>query len=134
MPIFSVMLTIVALSSIGVPGTNGFVGEFLVLIGAFRTQPIPAFLSATVVVFAAVYLLWALQRIIYNPLEKPENKNLQDLNRRELALLVPLIAAIVWLGVYPAPVLNRTQAAATRLVQRVGGIPEGNASSMAGGR
>ncbi len=126
MPVFAVMLTIVALSSIGVPGTNGFVGEFLVLIGAFRTQPIAAVISATVIIFAAVYLLWALQRIIYNPLSKPENAALKDLNWREIGLLVPLIAAIFWLGFYPAPVLNRTHAAANRLVERMGGVPEAN--------
>lgn len=130
MPMFSVILSIVAMSSIGVPGTNGFVGEFLVLIGAFRTQPVAATLAATVVVFAAVYLLWALQRIIYNPLTKPENAALRDLNWRELGLLVPFVAAIVWLGVYPAPVLNRTHAAATRVVERVGGIPEANPTEL----
>ena len=119
MPVFAVMLTIVALSSIGVPGTNGFVGEFLVLIGSFRTQPIAATISATVVVFAAVYLLWALQRIIYNPLTKPENEHLHDLNWREIGLLIPLIAAIVWMGVYPSPVLEKTSAAANRFVTHV---------------
>ncbi|MEA3246202.1 MAG: hypothetical protein U9Q74_08595 [Gemmatimonadota bacterium] len=102
----------------------------LVLIGAFRTQPIAATISATVVVFAAVYLLWALQRIIYNPLTKPENAALRDLNWRELGLLVPLVAAIFWLGLYPAPVLNRTHAAATRVVERVGGIPEANPTDL----
>jgi len=126
MPIFAVLLTIVALSSIGVPGTNGFVGEFLVLIGSFRTHPVAAALSATVIITAAVYLLWALQRIIYNPLSRPENAGLKDLNRREIGLLVPLIVAIIWLGVYPAPVLNRMHDAATRLVVRMGGVPEGN--------
>jgi len=127
MPMFSVMLTIVALSSIGVPGTNGFVGEFLVLIGAFRTEPVAAVIAATVVVFAAVYLLWALQRIIYNPLSKPENAALKDLNWREIGLLVPLIAAIFWLGLYPAPVLNRTHAAATRIIERVHGTSDATA-------
>ena len=119
MPVFSTILTIVALSSIGVPGTNGFIGEFLVLVGSYRTQPIFAVVAATAVIFAAAYLLWALQRIIYNPLVKPENKGLPDLNWREIGLLIPLLVAIVWLGVYPAPVLRRTEAAATRLVRQV---------------
>ncbi len=130
MPMFAVVLSIVAMSSIGVPGTNGFVGEFLVLIGAFRTEPLAATISATVVIFAAVYLLWALQRIIYNPLTKPENAALRDLNWRELGLLVPLVVAIFWLGLYPAPVLSRTHAAATRVVERVGGIPEANPAEL----
>lgn len=121
MPVFAVMLTIVALSSIGVPGTNGFIGEFLVLIGSFRTQPYYAVVAATSVIFAAAYLLWAVQRIIYNPLVKPENAALKgmDLNWREIGLLAPLIAGILWLGVYPKPVLGKTEAAAQRMVQEV---------------
>jgi NADH-quinone oxidoreductase subunit M len=119
MPVFATILTLVSLSSIGVPGTNGFIGEFLVLVGSFRTQPIFALIASTAVIFAAAYLLWALQRIIYNPLTKPENKALPDLNWREIGLLLPLIFAIIWLGVYPAPVLDRTRDAAARLVHRV---------------
>ena len=119
MPVFSTILTIVALSSIGVPGTNGFIGEFLVLVGSFRTQPFFALIAATAVIFAAAYLLWALQRIIYNPLTKPENKILPDLNWREVGLLLPLIFAIFWMGVYPAPILDKTRDAAARFVHRV---------------
>jgi len=118
-PMFAALLTLVSLSSIGVPGTNGFVGEFLVLIGAFRTQPILAVISATAVIFAAAYLLWAIQRILFNPLDKKENEHIPDLNRRELALMAPLVAGIIWLGVYPQPVLRRMEAAATRFVQIV---------------
>ena len=121
MPIFAVFLTIVALSSIGVPGTNGFVGEFLVLVGSFPTQPWFTLIAATSVIFAAAYLLWAVQRIIYNPLVKPENQALagNDLNWREIGLLTPLLIAILWLGVYPKPVLEKTEAAADRLVRSV---------------
>jgi NADH-quinone oxidoreductase subunit M len=118
-PMFAAMLTIVTFSSIGVPGTNGFVGEFLVLIGAFRTQPIFAFVATTAVIISAAYLLWAIQRILFNPLDKPENEHIPDLNRRELAIMIPIIAAIIWLGVYPAPVLNRMQSAAARFVTQV---------------
>jgi NADH-quinone oxidoreductase subunit M len=118
-PLFAAMLTIVSLSSIGVPGTNGFVGEFLVLLGAFRTYPVLAVLSATAVIFAAAYLLWAIQRILFNPLDKPVNAHIADLNRRELLLMTPLIAGIVWLGVYPEPVLRRTERAAQRFVTHV---------------
>ena len=130
MPVFAVLLTIVALSSIGVPGTNGFVGEFLVLIGAFTTEPVAAVIATTVVVFAAVYMLWALQRIIYNPLSKPENAALKDLNWREIGLLLPLIAAIFWLGLYPAPILNRTHAAATRIIERVHGMSDATSAGV----
>jgi NADH-quinone oxidoreductase subunit M len=118
-PMFAAVLTFVSLSSIGLPGTNGFVGEFLVLIGSFRTYPVLTIIATTGVIFAAVYLLWALQRILFNPLDKPENEHVPDLNRRELAMLVPLIAAIIWLGVYPAPVLRRMEGSAQLLVNRV---------------
>src|SRR5687768_13340601 len=118
-PLFATLLTIVSLSSIGVPGTNGFVGEFLVLLGSFRTHPILAVVSATAVIFAAAYLLWAIQRILFNALDKPENRHIPDLNGRELALMVPLIAGIIWLGVHPQPVLDRMEGAATRFVQHV---------------
>ena len=120
-PLFAAILTFVSLSSIGLPGTNGFVGEFLVLVGSFKTYPVLTIIATTGVIFAAAYLLWALQRILFNPLDKPENSHLPDLNKRELALLVPLIAAIIWLGIYPAPVLRRTQASAQLLVDRVQG-------------
>jgi NADH-quinone oxidoreductase subunit M len=118
-PLFAALLTLVSLSSIGLPGTNGFIGEFLVLIGAFRTHPVLAVISATAVIFAAAYLLWAIQRILFNALDKPENMHIPDLNRRELALMTPLIACIIWLGVYPTPVLRRMEVAATRFVQQV---------------
>src|SRR6202171_159162 len=118
-PLFSALLVIVSLSSIGVPGTNGFVGEFLVLLGSYRTYPMFAVVSATGVIFAAAYLLWPLQLILFNPLSKSENAHLPDLNKRELALLVPIIAAIIWLGVYPAPVLRRMEGSAQLLVDRV---------------
>ena len=118
-PMFAAMLTIVTFSSIGVPGTNGFVGEFLVLIGSYRTEPVLAVIATTAVIISAAYLLWAIQRILFNPLDKPENEHIPDLNRRELAILLPLIACIVWLGVYPAPVLRRMEGAASRFVSLV---------------
>jgi NADH-quinone oxidoreductase subunit M len=118
-PMFAALLTIVTFSSIGVPGTNGFVGEFLVLIGAYRTHPVATLISTTAVIISAAYLLWAIQRILFNSLDKPENEHIADLNRRELALMVPIVAAIIWLGVYPAPVLRRMQPAAERFVRLV---------------
>ena len=118
-PLFAAVLTIVTFSSIGVPGTNGFVGEFLVLIGSYLTHPVMTLISTTSVIIAAAYLLWAIQRIIFNSLDKPANERIPDLNGREVALLVPLLACIIWLGVYPAPVLKRMQTSAERFVQIV---------------
>jgi NADH-quinone oxidoreductase subunit M len=118
-PMFAAALTFVSLSSIGLPGTNGFVGEFLVLIGSFRTQPVYATIATTGVIFAAAYLLWAIQRILFNKLDKPQNEHIPDLNWREIGLLTPLLICIVWLGVYPAPILRRMEASAERVVKLV---------------
>jgi NADH-quinone oxidoreductase subunit M len=131
-PMFSLMLLIVTFSSIGVPGTNGFVGEFLVLIGAYRTYPWLSVIAATSVIIAAAYLLWAVQRILFNPLDKPENEHVPDLNRRELLLLAPLIIGIFWLGAYPAPVLRRMQPAAEAFVRNVE-ARSAQMSALAGG-
>jgi NADH-quinone oxidoreductase subunit M len=118
-PMFAAMLTLVSLSSIGLPGTNGFIGEFLVLVGSFKPFPIFTTIATTGVIFAAAYLLWAIQRILFNPLDKKENEHIPDLNWREISLMAPLIAVIIWLGVYPAPVLRRMEAASQALVTRV---------------
>jgi NADH-quinone oxidoreductase subunit M len=118
-PMFAVLLTLVSLSSIGLPGTNGFVGEFLVLIGAFKTHPWFAFFAATGVIFAAAYLLWAIQRILFNPLDKPENEHIPDLNRREVAIMAAMAAMILWIGIYPAPILTRMEASANKFVTDV---------------
>lgn len=118
-PVFATCLTIVTLSSIGLPGTNGFVAEFLVLVGSFQTVPWMATLSAIGVILSAAYMLWALQRILYNPLDKPSNETLTDLNWREIGLLAPLLFLILWMGVYPKPVLSRMEASAANFVQQV---------------
>jgi NADH-quinone oxidoreductase subunit M len=118
-PLLAATLTIVSLSSIGLPATNGFVGEFLVLVGAFRTHPVAAAIATTGVIGAAMYLLPALQRVLYNPLDKPENARLPDLTPRELAVLAPLVACIVWIGVYPQPILRRMEPAAAQLIETV---------------
>src|SRR5216117_662516 len=118
-PMLAAVLTLVSLSSIGLPGTNGFVGEFLVLLGAFRTYPLAAGLAAIGVIVAAMYLLPALQRVIYNPLDKKENEKLLDLTPRELAVLVPLLASILWIGLYPKPFLQRMEPSAQRFIEQV---------------
>jgi NADH-quinone oxidoreductase subunit M len=118
-PLFAAILTLVSLSSIALPGTNGFVGEFLVLLGAFRTYPVITALATTGVIVAAAYLLTALQRVIYNPLTQHENEKLTDLTGRELAVLVPLIVCILWLGIYPKPFLRRMEPSARQLIEQV---------------
>jgi NADH-quinone oxidoreductase subunit M len=118
-PLFAAILTLVSLSSIALPGTNGFVGEFLVLLGSFRTYPVITALATTGVIVAAAYLLTALQRVIYNPLTQHENEKLTDLTGRELAVLVPLIVCILWLGIYPKPFLRRMEPSARQLIEQV---------------
>jgi NADH-quinone oxidoreductase subunit M len=118
-PLFAAILTVVSLSSIALPGTNGFVGEFLVLLGAFRIYPIATAVATTGVIIAAAYLLTALQRMLFEPLTKHENEKLTDLTPRELAVLVPLLVCILWVGVYPKPFLRRMEPAARQLIEQI---------------
>jgi len=106
MPVFAVMFMIATFSSIGLPGLNGFVGEFLILMGAFNSEVLDnmwfGILGTTGVILAAVYMLWMFQRVMFGPVTKDENKNLKDLNAREIGLLVPVMVFIVWIGIYPS--------------------------------
>ena len=126
MPLLTVIFVVVSLSSIGLPGLNGFIGEFLVLLGSFPVYPWATGIATIVVIFAAAYLLWAVQRLFYGKIERPENASLTDLTGRELAVLLPLLFGIIWMGVYPAPVLRRMESAArayVELAQPRGAVP-----------
>jgi len=107
MPLYGALFLIVALSSMGLPGLNGFVGEFTILLGAFGSKAIgsPWFagIGAAGVIMAAVYILYMYQRMFLGPLDKDENKKLKDLNWREIVTIVPLLIVIVWIGLYPKP-------------------------------
>jgi len=118
-PLFAAILTVVSLSSIALPGTNGFVGEFLVLLGSFRTYPVATALATTGVIVAAAYLLTALQRVLYNPLTSLENEKLLDLSWREILVLVPLLVCILWVGIYPKPFLQRMEPSARALIEQL---------------
>jgi NADH-quinone oxidoreductase subunit M len=111
MPMFATVLVITALASIGVPGTSGFVGEFLALLGTFEVNMVAGFFAATGVIFAAYYMLPMVQKVLFNKLDKEENRHLEDLSRREIAVLAPLVLLMVLLGVYPKPVLDRMEPA-----------------------
>jgi NADH-quinone oxidoreductase subunit M len=110
MPVYAIIFMIVSLSSIGLPGLNGFVGEFLILLGTFKTNMLYATVAATGVIFAACYMLWMFQRVIFGKVENPKNKDLKDLSWREIAIFAPLILFIVWIGVYPSTFLDKTKA------------------------
>jgi NADH-quinone oxidoreductase subunit M len=118
MPILAAAFMVVMLSSVGLPGLNGFVGEFLILIGTFVTHRWWAVVATTGVILAAVYLLWAYQRVFHGE-PTGDNAGLPDLNWREAGVLVPLIAMIVFIGVYPKPMLDRINPAVERLIAHV---------------
>jgi NADH-quinone oxidoreductase subunit M len=107
MPILAGFFLFMAFASIGLPGLNGFVGEFLVLIGSFPTLPGFVIAAATGVVLAAIYLLWAYERVFTGVPDKEENSILTDLSPREIGLLAPLAALIVVIGLYPGFLLDR---------------------------
>jgi len=118
-PFFAALFLVVCLSSLGLPGTNGFVGEFLILLGAFKAKPLYAVLAALGVVLAAIYLLWMFRRVMYGPVSKPENKGLPDLNLREALTLLPIVVGIFWIGLYPNSLLSRSEASTRRLLAQV---------------
>ncbi|MGH7927199.1 MAG: complex I subunit 4 family protein, partial [Candidatus Binatia bacterium] len=118
-PVFSALLLFVTFSSIGLPGLNGFVGEFLILLGAFAVTPGWTALAATGVILGAVYMLWMCRRVIFGPLAIPENQSLKDLTGRELLILAPIVALIVIMGVYPQPFLSRMKPSIENTLKKV---------------
>lgn len=113
MPIFAVMFMIATLASIGLPGLNGFVGEFLILNGSFNSSvlgtPLYAILAATGVILAAVYMLWMFRRVMFGPLDNEKNQSLKDLNAREIGLLIPLMIFMIWIGVRPVDFMKYSE-------------------------
>jgi NADH-quinone oxidoreductase subunit M len=107
MPVFAAFFMIVTLSSIGLPGTNGFVGEYLILLGAFRSNTVYGVLAATGVVLGAAYMLWMFQRVMFGVVTKPENEKLKDLNAREIVTLIPMVILIFVMGIYPKLFFNK---------------------------
>jgi NADH-quinone oxidoreductase subunit M len=118
-PAFSVLFLVVVLSSLGLPGLNGFVGEFLVLVGAFQVSGWLAAVATTGIIFAAVYLLWMYQRVAFGEITREENRRLADLSPREWAVLVPVLVFIVWIGVYPSAFTGKTEATIAALLAQV---------------
>ena len=123
LPVYAVLMLIVTLSSMGLPGLNGFVGEFTILLGAFGSKalnsPWFAALAASGVILAAVYLLYMFQKLFLGEVDKEENRKLLDMNAREIVTLVPLIVLIFWIGLYPSPFFNLMEASVTKLVESI---------------
>jgi NADH-quinone oxidoreductase subunit M len=123
MPVYAVLTLIVTLSSMGLPGLNGFVGEFTILLGAFGSKvlntPWFAALAAVGIILAAVYLLYMFQKLFLGPVDKEENRVLLDMNLREIVTLVPLLIFIFWIGLYPSPFFNLMEASVAKLVENI---------------
>jgi len=122
MPIFTTIFMIVTFSSIGLPGTNGFVGEFMILMGAFEGElRWFAIIAASGVIFAAVYMLWMFQRVMFGELKNPANKEVKDLSAREIILMLPLLLFVFWIGVYPNIFFEKMSPALEQLLVQVKG-------------
>ncbi len=126
-PIYAGLFLVVALSSLALPGLNGFVGEFPILLGAFQTSVWAAAGAALGMVLAALYLLWAYQRVFHGPLEGADNENTSDLKPREIGVIAPIVVVIVAIGVYPQPLFDRVEPAVAEVVQIVNGEDVGAA-------
>jgi NADH-quinone oxidoreductase subunit M len=132
-PAYSVALLLVMLASAGLPGLNGFVGEFLILVGSFPAWAWPTAVATAGVVLGALYLLWMYQRLVFGPLVHDENQALPDLSRRELAVIAPVIALCVVMGLYPAPFLSRIEPSVDRILARLAPPSQVAQADQAGG-
>jgi NADH-quinone oxidoreductase subunit M len=119
MPVFAAVFLIMTMSSIGLPGLNGFIGEVLILLGVYVVNKMWAGVAASGIVLGAAYMLWLYQRTMFGKVDNPANASLKDLNGREIATFVPLILLAVWIGLYPSPFLRRLESSVARVIERV---------------
>jgi NADH-quinone oxidoreductase subunit M len=119
MPMYAALFLIAALSSMGLPALNGFIGEFTILLGAANRSIVWAVFGAVGIVLGAAYLLWLYQRVFWGPLDNPANKNVPDVNKRELALLIALVACMVWIGIYPSTFFDKIEEPVNYIVRQV---------------
>jgi len=119
MPVFSAFFLICMLSSVGLPGLNGFIGEVLCIFGVFKANKLAAILAILTIILAAGYLLWLFQRVMQGPITNEKILSFKDVNKREIAFLVPIIIMMFWMGIYPKPFLRKMDASVTHLLDRV---------------
>lgn len=122
-PVFSFALMFASLSSVGLPGLNGFIGEFLILIGSFKSEILNNWwytvFATSGVIFAAVYLLWMYQRVVFGNVTNPKLNGISDMNRREMIVMLPIFIFIVWIGIYPSTFLNVSKASSKKVIEQV---------------
>jgi NADH-quinone oxidoreductase subunit M len=122
-PIYAVALMFASLSSIGLPGLNGFVGEFLILLGSFKSPVLGSWwftvFAASGVIFAAVYLLWMYQRVVFGEVKNPKLESLTDMNKREILVMIPIFIFIVWIGIYPSTFLKVSAKSVNKVIEQV---------------
>ncbi len=119
MPVFSAFFLICMLSSVGLPGLNGFIGEVLCIFGIFKANKLFAILGVTTVILAAGYLLWMFQRVMQGPITNDKVRTFKDINKREIAYFIPIVIMMFWMGVYPKPFLRKMDSSVTHLLNRV---------------
>jgi len=123
LPVYATIFMIVTLSSIGLPGLNGFIGEFLILIGSFNSaflgNSIYTIIASLGIILSAVYMLWMYQKVFFGKLENNENQQLNDLSKREIGLLIPILLFIVWIGIYPSTFLNKSNNSVKIVIDRM---------------
>jgi NADH-quinone oxidoreductase subunit M len=122
MPVFATVFLVMTMSSIGLPALNGFIGEILILQGLYVVHKTWAAVAASGIVLGAAYMLWLYQRTMFGKIDNPANAAMKDLNAREIATFVPLVALAIWIGIYPEPVLRRLQSSVGRVVIRVNSV------------
>ncbi|TAL04856.1 MAG: NADH-quinone oxidoreductase subunit M [Rhodospirillaceae bacterium] len=129
MPMYAVVVMIFTLAAVGLPGTAGFVGEFLVLTGSFQANSWVALLAATGVILGAAYMLYLYRRVIFGELTKADVKAMLDLDRREIIIFAPVVAVVLWMGIYPTPFLDVTNVAVTNIVSKYQAVVGATASA-----
>jgi NADH-quinone oxidoreductase subunit M len=117
-PVYAAIFMIVMLSSMGLPGLNGFVGEFLIMLGGFIRLRLATVFAVAGVVLGALYLLWTYERVMFGPITKAVNETISDLTAREIAVMVPLIALMLFMGFFPRPLISRMEPSVTAMLAR----------------
>ena len=128
MPVYAVIFMIFTMASVGLPGTNGFIGEFLILLGAFLANKLVAAIAATGLVLGAAYMLWMFKRVVFGDVRHEAVAALKDITPREVAMFVPLLVLVFWIGFYPGPFLEILHVSVENLLIQANTIKAGSAA------